>query len=207
MPVKVRLARHGRKKRSFYHIVIADSRAPRDGRFIEKIGTYDPNTNPATIDLNFDKALDWIQKGAQPTDTCRAILSYRGVLMKYHLLKGVEKGAFSEEQAEEKYAEWKAQKNAKTLAKRDSLKIKSETEKKKRLDAESKIREAKAQKLAVKNSELAASLGLIDKDAAKAKDEQKPVENENNATADTPVENAEKTEENVIEENDKSNNN
>ena len=84
MPVKIRLARHGKKGYAFYHIVVADSRAPRDGKFIEKIGTYNPNTNPATIDLNFDKALEWLQKGAQPTDTCRAILSYKGVMYKKH---------------------------------------------------------------------------------------------------------------------------
>ena len=92
MAVKIRLARHGKKGYAFYHIVAADSRAPRDGKFIEKLGTYNPNTNPATIDLCFEKALDWLQKGAQPTDTCRAILSYKGVLYKKHLLGGVAKG-------------------------------------------------------------------------------------------------------------------
>ena len=96
MAVKIRLARHGKKGYAFYHIVAADSRAPRDGRFIEKLGTYNPNTNPATIDLDFEKALGWLQKGAQPTDTCRAILSYKGVLYKKHLLGGIAKGAFSE---------------------------------------------------------------------------------------------------------------
>ena len=93
MAVKIRLARHGKKGFAFYHIVAADSRAPRDGKFIEKLGTYNPNTNPATIDLDFEKALGWLQKGAQPTDTCRAILSYKGVLYKKHLLGGVAKGA------------------------------------------------------------------------------------------------------------------
>ncbi len=91
MPVKIRLSRHGRKKNPYYHIVVADSRAPRDGRYIERIGSYNPLTNPATIELNFDRALDWLQKGAQPTDTCRAILSYKGVLYKNHLLIGVKK--------------------------------------------------------------------------------------------------------------------
>ena len=91
MAVKIRLARHGKKGFAFYHIVAADSRAPRDGKFIEKLGTYNPNTNPATIDLNFEKALDWLLKGAQPTDTCRAILSYKGVMYKKHLLGGVAK--------------------------------------------------------------------------------------------------------------------
>ena len=99
MPVKIRLARHGRKKGPFYHIVAADSRAPRDGRYIERIGIYNPKTNPATIELDFDKSLDWLMKGAQPTDTCRAILSYKGVLYKKHLLEGVKKNAFSAEEA------------------------------------------------------------------------------------------------------------
>ena len=104
MPVKIRLARHGKEGYAFYHIVVADSRAPRDGKFIEKVGTYNPNTNPATIDLNFEKALEWLQKGAQPTDTCRAILSYKGVMYKKHLLGGVAKGAFTAEAAEAKFA-------------------------------------------------------------------------------------------------------
>src|SRR5690349_9742553 len=100
MPVKIRLQRHGKKAHAFFHIVIADGRAPRDGKFIEKIGTYNPNTNPATIDLNFVKAVTWLQNGAQLTDTSRAILSYKGVLYKYHLLKGVAKKAMTLEQAE-----------------------------------------------------------------------------------------------------------
>ena len=103
MAVKIRLSRHGRRKRPFYHIIIADSRAPRDGRYIKKIGTYDPNTNPASIELDFDSALSWLQKGAQPTDTCRAILSYNGVMLKYHLLKGVKKGALTEKEVETKF--------------------------------------------------------------------------------------------------------
>ena len=106
MPVKIRLTRHGKKGYAFYHVVVADSRAPRDGKFIEKIGTYNPNTNPATIDLDFEKALEWLQKGAQPTDTCRAILSYKGVMYKKHLLGGVAKGAFTAEVAEAKFAKW-----------------------------------------------------------------------------------------------------
>src|SRR6056297_3850010 len=100
MAVKIRLARKGRKRKAFYHIVVADSRAPRDGRFIEKLGVYSPITDPATIELDFDKALGWLQNGAQPTDTCRAILSYKGVLYKKHLLEGARKGAFDEAEAE-----------------------------------------------------------------------------------------------------------
>ena len=117
MAVKIRLARHGKKGYAFYHIVAADSRAPRDGKFIEKLGTYNPNTNPATIDLCFEKALDWLQKGAQPTDTCRAILSYKGVLYKKHLLGGVAKGAFTEAEAEARFNKWLEAKNGKIEAK------------------------------------------------------------------------------------------
>ncbi len=121
MPVKIRLTRQGRKKRSYYHIIVADSRAPRDGRFIEKLGNYDPNTNPATIELDFEKSLNWVLKGAQPTDTCRAILSYKGVMYKMHLMEGVKKNAFSEDEAEKKFAEWLSQKEAKIQSKRDRI--------------------------------------------------------------------------------------
>ncbi|HAN19913.1 MAG: 30S ribosomal protein S16 [Bacteroidetes bacterium GWC2_33_15] len=156
MPVKIRLTRRGRKKAAFYHIVIADSRAPRDGRFIESIGTYNPITNPATIELNFDSALDWLNKGAQPTDTCRAILSYKGVLMKKHLLEGVKKGALTEEQAEAKFETWMKEKENKVQAKRDMLKKGHDSEMKGRLEAEAKVREAKAEEVAKKKAEKAA---------------------------------------------------
>ena len=121
MPVKLRLARHGRKRFAFYHIVAADGRAPRDGKFIERVGAYNPNTNPATIELDFDKALDWLLKGAQPTETVRAILSYKGVLMKRHLLAGVKKGAFDEAEAERRFEAWWKEKEAKVQSKRDWL--------------------------------------------------------------------------------------
>ncbi len=152
MPVRIRLKREGRRKRPFYHIVIADSRAPRDGRFIEKIGYYDPNTNPATIELEFDKALDWLLKGAQPTDTVRAILSYRGVLYKKHLLMGVKKGAFSEEEAERRFEAWMKEKEAKIEAKRQRVKQGLEEEHRKRMDEEAKIKEARAEELAKKRA-------------------------------------------------------
>lgn len=106
MPVKIRLQRKGRKKRPFYHIVIADSRSPRDGRFIEKIGTYNPMTHPATIDLDRDAAYEWLVKGAQPTDTVRAILRFKGVLYRKHLMRGVSKGAMTQEEADQKWQEW-----------------------------------------------------------------------------------------------------
>ena len=157
MPVKIRLTRRGRKKAPFYHIVIADSRAPRDGRFIESIGKYNPITNPATIELDFDKALDWLLKGAQPTDTCRSILSYKGVMMKKHLLEGVKKGAFNEEQAEEKFQSWLKEKENKIQAKIDGLLKGEDADAKKRLDAETKVREARAEEIAKRNAEAAAA--------------------------------------------------
>ena len=113
MAVKIRLQRKGRKKRPFYHIVVADARAPRDGRFIEKLGVYNPMTSPATIDLDRDKAYDWLTKGAQPTDTVRAILRFKGVLYKKHLMRGVKKGALTVEEADAKYKEWIADKESK----------------------------------------------------------------------------------------------
>jgi small subunit ribosomal protein S16 len=155
MPVKLRLARHGRKKFAFYHIVAADGRAPRDGKFIEKLGVYNPNTNPATIELDFDKSLDWLLKGAQPTETVRAILSYKGVLMKRHLLEGVRKGAFSEEEAEKRFAAWMKEKEGKIQSKIDMLAKESDEETKNRVEAETKIKEARAAEILKKQSELA----------------------------------------------------
>lgn len=119
MAVKLRLQRKGRKASPFYHIVVADSRSPRDGRFIEKIGTYNPLTVPATIELNRDLAFDWLMKGAQPTDTVRAILRFKGVLLRKHLDQGVKKGAFTQEQAEEKLAKWIEQKEARIAARKE----------------------------------------------------------------------------------------
>lgn len=158
MPTKIRLARHGRKRYAYYHIVVADSRAPRDGRYIERIGMYDPNTNPATIDLDFDKALEWLQKGAQPTETIRNILSYKGVLYKKHLLTGVKKGAFSEEEAENRFESWLTDKNKRIQAKIDGIASDANKESKKRLEAETKINEERAARIAEKNSELAAEI-------------------------------------------------
>ena len=156
MPVKIRLSRHGRKRAPFYHIVVADSRAPRDGRFIERIGSYNPTTDPATIELNFDRALDWLQNGAQPTDTTRAILSYKGVMMKKHLLDGIKKGALTPEQVEEKFEAWVKEKEAKVQAKMDRLAKGEQDDTAKRMEAEAKVREARAQEIAKKQAELAA---------------------------------------------------
>ncbi len=143
MPTKIRLQRHGRKKRAFYHIVVADSRAPRDGRFIEKIGTYNPITTPAEINLDFERALHWIQVGAQPTDTARCILSYKGILMKNHLLKGVKKGALTEEQAEVKFQAWMTEKEAKINKHIQTVAQKADEEESARLAAETKVKEAR----------------------------------------------------------------
>ena len=152
MAVKIRLARHGKKGYAFYHIVAADSRAPRDGKFIEKLGTYNPNTNPATIDLDFEKALDWLQKGAQPTDTCRAILSYKGVMYKKHLLGGVAKGAFSESDAEAKFNKWMNEKESKIESKSGKLMADAKTAEKNRLVAETKVKEERAAAIAEKKA-------------------------------------------------------
>ncbi|PZR19762.1 MAG: 30S ribosomal protein S16 [Flavobacterium psychrophilum] len=121
MPVKIRLQRHGKKGKPFYWVVAADSRSKRDGRFLEKIGTYNPNTNPATIDINLDSAVQWLHNGAQPTDTARAILSYKGALLKHHLDGGVRKGALTQEQADAKLAKWLEEKAGKVDAKKAGL--------------------------------------------------------------------------------------
>ena len=131
-------------------MVVADGRAPRDGKFIEKLGIYNPTTNPATIDLDFDQTLSWLMKGAQPTDTCRAILSYKGVMMKKHLLEGVKKGAFSQEAAESKFSKWLDEKSGKIMGKHDRLKSESDKKSGERMKAESAVREAKAAKVAAK---------------------------------------------------------
>ncbi|MDR0510508.1 MAG: 30S ribosomal protein S16 [Rikenellaceae bacterium] len=153
MAVKIRLSRQGKKGYAFYHIVVADSRAPRDGRFIEKIGTYNPNTNPATIDLCFDKALSWLQKGAQPTDTCRSILSSRGVLYKKHLLGGVNKGVFSAEEAEGRFERWLSDKEGKQEAHVKKLSDDRTAAAKARQVAEAKAKEEKAKAIAAKKAE------------------------------------------------------
>jgi small subunit ribosomal protein S16 len=186
MPVKIRLQRHGRKRYAYYHVVVADSRAPRDGRYIERIGSYNPNTNPATIDLDFDKALSWLNKGAQPTDTVRAILSYKGVLYMKHLLGGVSKGAFPEEEAERRFKVWMAEKDAKIQNKKERLAKESESAKKTRIEAETKIKEERAVALAKKEADLAAAAA-----AEKAARETPVKENpENEAKGSSSEENA-----------------
>ena len=152
MATKIRLQRFGKKGKPFYHVVVADARAPRDGKFIERLGSYNPNTNPATIDINFEKALDWVNKGAQPTDTCRATLSYKGVMYKKHLEGGVKKGALTAEQAEAKFAEWLESKAGKIEGKKESLTKSKDEVKKAALAAEAKKKEDIAAAIAAKNT-------------------------------------------------------
>ena len=157
MPAKIRLQRHGRKRYAYYHIVIADSRAPRDGSNIERIGSYNPNTNPATIELDFDKAIDWLAKGAQPTDTVRAILSYKGVMFKKHLLGGVAKGAFTAEEADSRYEAWVTEKANKVQAKKDGLVNTTESSKKAAFEMETKKNEERMKAIAKRNADAAAA--------------------------------------------------
>jgi len=164
--LKLRLARHGRKRHAYYHIVAADSRAPRDGKYIEQIGVYNPNTDPAYIEIDFDKSLDWLFKGAQPTETVRAILSYKGVLYKKHLLEGVKKGAFDEKVADERFKKWLQEKEAKIQAKRDKLLNDIEASQKQRLEAEVKVKEDKAELLAKKYAAKEASENTETEEAA-----------------------------------------
>ena len=181
MATKIRLQRHGRKNYAFYPIVIADSRAPRDGKFIERIGSYNPNTNPATITLNFERALYWVNVGAQPTDTVRTILSKEGVLLMKHLQGGVKKGAFDEAEAQRRFDAWKSKKQADADAFKASLDSKSEQAAKQRLEDEQAKNKAKAEVVAKKKAELAAA--KAEAEAAAAAEET--------ATEEAPAESAE----------------
>lgn len=156
MATKIRLQRHGKKGKPFYHIVVADARAPRDGRFIERLGSYNPNTNPATIDIDFDKTLNWVNTGAEPTDTCRAILSYKGVMYKKHLQGGVQKGALTAEQADEKFAAWTTQKEDKISGKKSNLGSAKDDARKAALAAEAKKNADRAAAIVAKNTPPAA---------------------------------------------------
>ena len=185
MATKIRLQRHGRKDYPFYQIVIADSRAPRDGKFIERVGSYNPNTNPATINLDFERALYWLQTGAQPTDTVRNILSAQGVLLKKHLLGGVKKGAFSLEEAEKRFQAWLTNKQSATEAIKEKVKDAKVAEAKKRLEAE---KEVNKNIVAKKKAEKAAAEAEA---AAQAAAEAAPVEEAPAAEAPAAEQNAE----------------
>ncbi len=169
MATKIRLQRHGRKNYAFYPIVIADSRAPRDGRFIERIGSYNPNTNPATVSLDFERALYWLNVGAQPTETVRTILSNEGVLLMKHLQGGVKKGAFDEAEAKRRFEAWKAGKIKQVENFKSTMADRKEQAAKERLEAESAKNKAKAEEVAKKKAEIAAAKAA--EEAAKAAEE------------------------------------
>jgi small subunit ribosomal protein S16 len=182
MPVKIRLQRHGKKGKPYYWIVAADARSKRDGKYLEKLGAYNPNTNPATIELDIDGAVKWLQNGAQPTDTARAILSYKGAMMKKHLAGGVAKGALTQEQADEKFNAWVAEKEAKVQAKKDSLAKSKADAKASAIEAEAKINEERM--AAAKEAEEAAIKAEADAKAAEAAANEEPVEEKGPETID-----------------------
>ena len=174
MAVKIRLQRRGKKNFAFFHIVVADSRSPRDGRYIEQLGTYNPNTNPATIVLNSERALAWLKVGAQPTLIVRRILSYEGVLLRNHLDGGVAKGALTKEQADKKWADWKAERDAKVEAKKQGLAKDAAQKVKAATQAEAKVNEARAEALAKKKAEAEEAARKAAEEAAAAASEETP---------------------------------
>jgi len=197
MPVKIRLQRHGKKGKPYYWIVAADARSKRDGKYLEKLGAYNPNTNPATIELNIDGAVQWLQNGAQPTDTARAILSYKGALLKNHLAGGIRKGALTEEQAEAKFTAWLEEKTGKVNAKVDSLA---------KADADTKAQAFEAEKAA--NEARIAAAVIVEEEASEEKEvettEEEVTEEADAATEETKeevvTEVAEETKEEVVAE-------
>ncbi len=194
MATKIRLQRHGRKGAPFYRIVVADSRAPRDGRFIERIGTYNPNTNPATIELKFDRALYWLNVGAQPTDTAKNILSREGVLLMKHLQGGVKKGAFDEATAQKRFDEWKENKQKAIEGIRSKIQAKQADDRKNRLEAERKVSEAKAAEIAEKLA--AEEKAKREEEEARKAAEEEAISNEVKIeAAEAPAEDAPATEE------------
>ena len=211
MATKIRLARRGRGKRPFYHIVVADERAPRDGRFIEKLGVYNPLTQPATIELNIEKALQWVMNGAQPSDTARAILSNKGVMFKKHLQLGVNKGAITQEDADKKYDAWISDKEGATADSVKKVTKAKDDAKKKALDAEKKKNEDRAAALKAKEDEIialkeaaeaealaAAKAAVAETEAAKeeaTKEEAPAATEETPAAEEAPVQEEKKTEE------------
>jgi len=176
MATRIRLQRHGRKNYAFYSIVAADSRAPRDGRFIEKIGTYNPNTNPSTIDLKFDRALYWVEVGAEPTDTVRNILSKEGVYLMKHLKGGVKKGAFDEAAAQAKFDAWKADKQSKLTAALNKKAADKKAQAAERLAAERKVNEEIAKKVAEKKAAAVAAAAAAEAPAEETPAEETPAE-------------------------------
>lgn len=198
MAVKIRLARRGRKRRAMYDVVIADARAPRDGRFIEKIGTYNPNVDPAAIDIDNGRAFKWLMDGAQPTDTVKAMLSYRGLMLKKHLQIGVIKGAMTQEEADKKWAAWVEEKDTKISGKADKLAQEKDAAKKAKLAAEAKVSAARAEALAAKRAEAEAANApeVVEEEVAEAPEaeatEEAPIAE---AKEEAPAEEAPKAEE------------
>ena len=176
MAVKIRLQRHGKKNFAFFHIVVADSRSPRDGKFIELLGSYNPNTNPATIVLDGEKALAWLKVGAQPTLVTRRILSYEGVLLRKHLAEGVAKGALTEAEADAKFAAWKAQRDEKIAAKKAGIKNDQIAKAKAAKAAEQEVNEARAKAIAVKKAEAEEAARKAAEEASAEAQEAEPVE-------------------------------
>ena len=176
MAVKIRLQRHGKKNFAFFHIVVADSRSPRDGRFIEQLGSYNPNTNPATIILDSDKALKWLNVGAQPTLTARRILSYEGILLKKHLAEGVAKGALTEAQAEAKFNAWKEERDNKIAAKKAGIKNEAIATAQAARKHEAEVNEARAKAIAAKKAEAEEAARKAAEEAAAAAATAEPVE-------------------------------
>lgn len=191
MATRIRLQRHGKKGKAFFHLVVADSRAKRDGKFIEKLGVYNPNTNPATIDINFDSTLNWVRTGAEMSDTARAILSYKGVLYKNHLINGIAKGALTEADVEKKFEAWLAEKDAKINNKKDGLSKSEAQAKAAALKAEAAAKEAKAAAIEAKNAPVV--------EEAEAPAEEAPA-TEDAATEEAPVAEAAAEEAPAVEE-------
>jgi small subunit ribosomal protein S16 len=190
MPVRIRLQRQGKKGQPFYHIVVADGRAPRDGKFIEKLGTYNPMTSPATVAVDVDKAVNWMRNGAQPSDTVKTLLSHKGAMLKHHLLKGVDKGALTLEQAEAKFQAWVAEKEGKINASLVADKDAACNAMKKRLEAEAKVNEAKAKAVEAKKAAAemaAAGVTAEETPAEEAIADETPATEE---VAETPTEEA-----------------
>ena len=200
MPTKIRLQRHGKKRYAYYHVVVADARAPRDGKFIEKLGSYNPNDNPATIDIDFDRCLHWVKTGAQPTDTCKALLSYKGVMHKDHLDRGVLKGAMTQEQADKKFDAWMKEKESKVAGKVDGLAKASADAEKARMDAEKAANEKKAAEVLAKTSALAAEAAAAEAPAVEETATEEAPAAEETPAAEVATEEAAPVEEAKAEE-------
>jgi small subunit ribosomal protein S16 len=194
MATRIRLQRHGKKSKAFFHLVVADSRAKRDGKFIEKLGTYNPNTNPATIEINFESALQWVRTGAEMSDTARALLSYRGVLYKNHLINGIKKGALTEADVETKFAAWEAEKANKINNKKDGLANSAVAAKAAALKAEAESNAAKAKAIEAKN---APEVEEVAEEVVEETTEETPTED---TTAEEVVAEETVVEETVVEE-------